>query len=100
MGLNSLTSMKESPPSLSQESEVETTWGQLCLAGAYAQLNLGIFYGVLLLFVKDYYLFFIRVCLLDFLCLGSGAVVDKQRERRYGGGHISCEQIELLYFLN
>lgn len=51
MGLNSLTSMKESPPSLSQESEVETTWGQLCLAGAYAQLNLGIFYGVLLLFV-------------------------------------------------
>jgi hypothetical protein len=34
------------------------------------------------------------------LCLGSGAVVDKQRERKYGGGHISCEQIELLYFLN
>ena len=55
---------------------------------------------LLICFVKDYYLFFIRVCLLDFLCLGSGAVVDKQRERRYGGGHISCEQIELLYFLN
>jgi hypothetical protein len=32
---------------------------------------------LLICFVKDYYLFFIRVCLLDFLCLGSGAAVDK-----------------------
>jgi hypothetical protein len=55
---------------------------------------------LLICFVKDYYLFFIQVYLLDFLCLGSGAVVDKQRERKYVGGQISCEQIELLDFFN
>lgn len=55
-------------------------------------------------FVKDYYFFFIRVCLLDlfFFCLGLAEVVDKQRGRKYGGGQISCdcEQIELLGLFN
>lgn len=55
---------------------------------------------VLICFVKDYYIFFIRVYLLDLLCLSSGVVVDKLRERKYGGVQISWEQIELLDFFN
>ena len=52
------------------------------------------------LFGKDYYFFFIWVCLLNLFCLGSGDVVDKKRERKYGVGQIFCDQIELLDLFN